>query len=262
MAESTLTLGWADLKKAVGEFLGMGLSGWSAGQTTTIEAIVQERYRRVLYPPAIPGISPKFQWSFLRPCTTIDISADDSDYDLPDNFGTLIGSFHYAADLHKVAIKVVSVEEILELRSASDYNSAPALAAIRWKSSDGSTGQRQEVLFYPEPDADYTLTYRYNAYSGRLSDSAPYPLGGMEMSELYRSSCLAAAERYQDQVGLHSEQYQQLLIAQVQRDAEKAPQYFGNMSGPSEIEDEWVPFRRGSGLYRGAYDITYKGAQI
>ena len=262
MAESTLTLAWIDFKKEVGFLLGYGSDPdeWGATRTATIEGIVQTGYRRVLYPQAVQG-TVGYEWSFLRPSTTLAIIADDGDYDLPDDFGRLVGDFHYASDKHQAHILRVPLATILEMRSASDQNAYPRYCAIRFKASTGASGQRQEVLFYPEPDTAYTLHYSYDAYQGAMSDTYPYPLGGMQMSELYKESCLAVAEsRNADEIGLHAQQYERLLIDAVARDRKRGAQNFGRMGQPSDGGRE--AFRRGSELYDGAYSITYKGAYL
>lgn len=264
MADSTLTLGWTELKQAVGHFIGYGsvVGSWSTVQEDEIELIVQTGYRRVLYPPAAGVIPAGFEWSFLRPSTTLPIVADDGDYDLPDDYGRVVGEFHYAADEHKASIRIISLAALLDMRSHSDQNSYPTFAATRFKSSDGTAGQLQEALFYPEPDDDYTLHYCYDAYTGQLSDTIAYPLGGMRMSELYKASCLAAAEiRNNEEAGLQNSLFQALLVTEVVHDTKRGTQHFGQMGQPGSVtqEEKW---RRGQQLYDGAYDITYKGNQI
>lgn len=262
MAEATSTLAWADFKKEVGFFLSFGttIANWSATQVVTIEGIVQTGLRRVLYPSAIQGVV-GYEWSFLRPTTTLAIEADDGDYDLPDDFGRMVGEFHYAPDEHQASIREVPLAMLLDMRSASDRNAYPNFFATRFKDTDGASGQRQEVLFYPEPDADYTLYYSYDSYQGELSDTYPYPPGGMQMSELYKESCLAAAElRNGDEIGLHTQTFERLLIDAVARDRKRGAQNFGRMGQPAGSGVEG--FRRGAALYDGAYSVTYKGAQI
>jgi len=262
MAESSLTLGWVDLKKEVGFLLGYGSdqTAWSTAQATEIEGIVQTGYRRVLYPPAVQGVV-GYEWSFLRPTTTLAISADDGDYDLPDDYGRIVGEFHYAPDKHQAAIREVPLAILLEMRSSSDRNAYPNFFATRFKDSDGSSGQRQEVLFYPEPDATYTLYYCYDSYQGELGDTYPYPLGGMQMSELYKESCLAVAEaRNDDEPGVHTQLFERLLIDAVARDQKRGARNFGRMGQPAATDSE--PWRRGSELYDGAYSVTYKGEYI
>jgi len=263
MAESTLSLTWDDMKQAVGFFLGYGstIANWTEAQEGEIEDIVQSGYRRVLYPPASQGIPAGYEWSFLQPTKSLDIVADDGDYDLPDDYGNIVGKFHYEADEHYPAIRIISVAQLLDMRSASDMNGHPACAAIRPKSSDGSDGQRWEVLFYPEPDADYSLHYTYDAYRDQLSDDYPYLIGGMKMSELYKESCLSVAEcRNTDVPGTHTALFERLLVDAVARDMKTGARNFGHMGQPREHGRE--RFQRGRSLHDGAYEITYHGERI
>jgi hypothetical protein len=265
MAESTLTLDFDDLKSEVGFFLNYtsDSTNWSTAQENEIEKIVQTGYRRVLFPPAMQGVPQAYEWSFLRPTTTLAISADDGDYDLPDDLGRVVGDFHYAADKHYAPVKRIPLSQLLDMRSTSDMNGWPNFFAVRWKDTDESSGQRQEALFYPEPDASYTLYYIYEVYTGQLSDTYKYPLGGMQMSELYKESCLAyAEERNEDQPGVHSAAFARLLADQVARDMKRGGGHnYGQMGQGGELEDI-VEWRRGNELHNGSYSITYSGNYI
>ncbi len=259
--ESGLSIGYPDLAGEVGFFLSYGRSsgGWSTDQLAEIDRIIQSGYRRVLYPPAVVKEAAGYEWSWLRPSTTVDIVDGIGDYDLPDDFGRLIGDFHYEANEHRSSVKRVSVGQLLELRSSSDQAGAPRYVAIRYKAGTGVTGQRQEALFYPTPDSDHTLAYCYDAYTGKLTNELPYPLGGMVMSELYIESCLAMAEGGPDDaLGNHFQQYTMLLVDRIARDRKQGPRFFGNM-GNREIYDI-APFRRG---HTGTtYSIIYHGGEI
>lgn len=264
MAESSLTLGYTELRQAIGHYLDFGsvVNDWTATQVTEIDVILQTGYRRVLYPPAVGDIPVGYEWSFLRPTTTLAIVTDDGDYDLPDDFGRLVGEFHYEADEHKASIRLISLAALLDMRSHEDLNSYPTFAAIRYKSSDGSAGQLQEVLFYPEPDDDYTLSYSYDAYTSALSAGVAYPLGGMQMSELYKESCLAVAEsRNGDEIGLHNSLFKALLVDAIARDKKRGTKNFGNMGQPRSVTED-SKWRRGKELYDSAYSVTYKGEQL
>lgn len=264
MAESSLTLGYPELRQAVGYFLRYGsvIDSWSATQITAIEAIVQTGYRRVLYPAAGPGHAGGYEWSFLRPTTTLAIVADDGDYDLPDDYGRIVGNFHYAPVEYLAAIIEVPLSNLLNMRTHSDRNGSPNFFATRFKSSDGTDGQRQEVLFYAEPDEDRTLYYSYDAFTGKLTNAAPYPLGGMSMSELYKESCLAVAEsRDMDEIGIHTALFQSLLVDAIARDQKKGSMNYGRIGNPYSSDGQ-EPWRRGSKLHDGAYEITYHGEYL
>lgn len=257
MAESSLSVGYADLCAEVGFFLGYGRTSanWSVAQSTLIDKLVQSGVRRVYYPPAIDGQLVAQDWSWLHPTSTLSLTADDGDYDLPDDFGRLIGNIHYEPDEQRASIAVVSVGDLLEMRAHSDKEGAPTYVAVRYKSSDRTTGQRQEALFWPEPDASYTVYYEYEAYSGALSDTYPYPLGGMQLAELYIESCLAVAEqRVNDAPGVHSAAFQSLLIDALLRDRKRGARNFGHMG---HCENYIERIRHGD--TGSSYPIVYKG---
>lgn len=264
MAESGLSIGYSDLMSAIGRYLryGSDSSNWSTAQENEIDEYVQSGVRQVYYPPAVQGMSPDmvgYEWKWLRPTTTLDIEADTGDYDLPDDLGRVVSAFYYPSDEFKQSIQQVSVGKILALRASADISGYPYCFATRFKAEDRTTGSRQEVLFYPEPDNDWTLSYEYEAYSGQLSDSYPYPLGGMKLSELYIESCLAIAEqRTLEEFGVHSQKFVMLLMDAIIRDRKNGAVYFGPIGdGCDEIQQE---FHRG---YTGTtYSIIYKGNEI
>jgi len=261
MAESSLSIGFPDLQSEVGRLLGYGsvVANFSAGQLVVVNKRVQSGVRRVYYPSALSVEMAGYEWSWLKPTTTIDIESEEADYDLPDDFGRLIGCLHYPSEEYRQSISIVSVGKILSLRANSSLTGAPVFAATRYKASTGANGQRQEILFFPEPDDDWTLSYEYEAYSGALSDTYPYPLGGMQLAELYIESCLAIVEeRDFDEVGVHTERYKALLVDAIARDRKRGTRNFGNMGNVER--DGGVPFRRGWGS--STYSITYNGEAI
>jgi len=262
--ESGLSIGYSDLTSEVGRFLGYGSTSgsWSASQLAEIDGYVQSGVRRVYYPPAIQGLPPDmlaYEWSFLRPTTTLAITSGTADYDLPDDLGRVVGAFYYPTDENRESIQQVSIGKILALRASSDTTGYPDCFAVRFKTEDRTTGSRQEVLFYPEPDDDWTLNYEYEAYSGTLSDTYPYPLGGMKMSELYIESCLSVAEsRVNEEPGIHTANFQALLVDAIQRDRKRGAVHYGQMGDSSSGGSE--EFRRGN--TGSVYSMLYKGVEI
>ena len=261
MSESGLSVGYPELIGETGKFLGYGYKAYAdyeAGRKAELNRFVQSGVRRVYYPPAVDPSVTGYEWSWLRPTTTIDIESGTSDYDLPDDFGRLIGALYYAAEEYKGPISIVSVGRILSSRSYVSLTGIPHSAAIRFKSSDGASGQRQEILFFPEPDDDWTLSYEYEAFSGALSTDYPYPLGGMKLAELYIESCLAVAEsRVKDEIGIHTQTYQALLVDAVARDRKQGAVHYGQMG---HRDSEMQEFKRG--ITGGVYPITYHGVDL
>lgn len=261
MAESGLSVGWTELKQRTGFFLGYGrtIGDWTSDQATEVEDIVQSGVRRVYFPvssdPRILG----YEWSWVRPSTTLTLADDDYDYDLPDDFHRLVGQMNFAADTHYAPVKSVSLDDLLEMRSIHDRTGPPQYVAIRRKAEDRTAGQRWEALFWPEPDGDYTLSYKYEAYSGALSDSYPYALGGMAISELLIESCLAVAEQQMnDEASIHTAMYERMLLGAIMDDRKRGAASFGHM-GHREFDGDG---RVRHGDTGGTYPITYKEETI
>lgn len=184
-----------------------------------------------------------------------------STYDLPDDYGRISGDFSYAPQEYLSGVRQVAVSEILAMRSASAQVGDPQFFATRFKSATpAAVGSRQEVLFFPEPDVAQTLYYEYEAYSGKLTDALPYPLGGMQMAEVYVESCLALAEsRIEDAHGVHVAEFSALMLDAIARDKKKGAKIFGQMGHKSD-NGETPEFRRG--MVGGTYPITYGGEYI
>jgi len=257
MAESTLSIGYDELLVIVGGFLGYSTDSddWTESQLAEVDGHIQSGIRRYYYPPAIQGLEPDFEWSFLNPTTTLATTADDGAQDLPDEFGRLISRFSFDPDDYYPDVIIVSEADMQTLLARSDDTGRPQYAAIRYKAGTTETeGQRLEVVWYPIPDDEYTLTYRYEAYSGKLTESLPYPLGGMKHSELIIESCLAVAEeRSNDESGLHNQRFREMLVSSAKRDGMTGAKSYGNMGGCISSSEA---------LYTQTFDISYNGDVI
>jgi len=260
MSESGLSVKYADLLKSVSMFVGYGsdVSKLANAKVDEIDSYIQAGLRQFYYPPGVKGIEAGYEWSFLQPTTTIDTVADDADQDLPDGLSRVHGGFYFEPQESVASIVVVSQGRILQLRQHDTDSSVPRYAAIRPKEQTAGAGQGMEVQWWPTPNDAYTLTYRYEAYQGKLTDDNIYPLGGMKYSELLTESCIAIAEqRANDEAGLHTETFYRLLAAGIELDRKTGAQSFGPMGMSSEIP-ETLP-RRNIGT---SYDITYDGSTL
>lgn len=188
-------------------------------------------------------------------------AAEDSWYlshsgvqDLPDDLGRVIGDFYYVDTENKRSIVQVSEPHILASLARTSDVAPPTVCHVRHKAQVAGAGQRLEVVWFPIPDAIYTLTYVYEAYSGKITTTAnPYPLGGMKYAELITESCLAIAEqRADDEQGLHTAAFFRLLKSGIESDRKQGATYYGSMS-----PRPGVPAPR---HLRGVtnYPITYK----
>jgi hypothetical protein len=192
-----------------------------------------------------------------------DVAAGESDWslkhsgiqDLPDDVGRVMGDFFYEPDVYNRSIVLVSEARLQSYLQQSADTDKPQYAAVRYKSDSptATVGQRMEVLWWPIPSSAYTLTYRYEAYTGELSNDVKYPLGGMRYSELVLESCLAIAEqRENDERGIHWDSFLRLLRAGIEYDRKQGARYFGHMG--SEYDSTLTREQ-----CQSSYDITYKG---
>lgn len=226
MAEPGLALDFEDLQNAVGRMLGLPTSttDWHGDEISDVNAVVQEGYRRFLA---------AHNWSFLRPWTTLSLVDDEWEYDLPDDFGSLVGAFHYDENVRRGAIIHTSVARIMELRSCRDRSLDPTHAAIRAKAGTpgAGEGQRFEAVFYPTPNAARTLHYQYNLVPDALA-SGEYPLGGAQHAQTIRAGCLAVAEEFFEDspLGPRAERYRVELEKSVAIDRRNQPRFLGQMT--------------------------------
>lgn len=251
----SLATTYSDLTDAVRLFLGYP-STMAVAQAAEVDRHVQSGVRQFYYPPTAQGIEAGYEWSFLRPSTTITTADGDGAMDMPVDFGRLVGDMNFAPDLFLNPVAIVSEAKIQALLQESTDESAPKYAAIRFKTNEfGAHGQRQEIVFWPIPDTAYVLTYRYEAFAGKLSALNPYPLGGMKHSELVTESCLAVAEqRSNDENGLHTERFYSLLATAIAQDRRNGAKNFGPMGGTFTVTGGMDSCRTRNG------DVTYKGS--
>lgn len=203
MAEPTITLAYTDLAQEVGRFLGYGRdsANWSSDQAADVDVCVQGGYRMFLFPPPIPPEREPHRWTFMTPVATLSTVSGDSDYNMPDDFAGLDGSVGtYSAEAGYSPINIISEAGIRDLLASADTSGRPIYCATRPKTFDAATGQRWELLLYPEPDAAYSITYRYTVMPNKLSAGNPYPLGGPMHGDTIMAAVLAfAAKRFNDE---------------------------------------------------------------
>jgi hypothetical protein len=120
---------------------------------------------------------------------------------------------------HRIAI--APEVQLRQLHATTPVGGTPRYVAVRPKASEGSGVQRWEALFYPTPDEDLTLEYRYSVIPAPLSESHPYPLGGRQYAELLLQSCLAVAEERSGKTeGVAAARFLGRLAAAIQQDVQ------------------------------------------
>jgi len=253
-------LTYALLLADVGRYLGYGptSSAWSAIELTEVDLYVQAGVRQFYYPPAMEGIEAGWDWSFLRPTTTIATVAADAAQDLPATLGRVMGDFYYDESAYRQSVVQVGEARLLAALSRSEDNGPPRQCAIRAKDQVTGAQQVMEVAWWPIPDAAYTMTYRYEAMAGKISASNPYPLGAKRYAQVITESCMAIAEQRANDGGdgLHTALFRSALQSAIEMDRKAGARYYGPMSARPPAE---VPRHGDTG---GTYPITYKAASI
>jgi hypothetical protein len=227
MAESTLSITYAQIARAVAVFAGWDRDStqWTADQTEDFGDILLSGLRNFYFPPTPESGEPRYEWSFLRKSATITVVASDGDYDLPDDFSGVIldDSVTFGAGAAQRRLVKVPEWHLRALRSNGETaTGTPRYFAVRPKSHTDTVGLRYEILFYPIPSASATIYYRYVLAPDTISAAHPYFYGGAMHSETLLESVLAAAEYKldDDPQGVHQQRFLQLLGASIRADRE------------------------------------------
>ena len=158
-------------------------------------------------------------WSFLYKTATLAVTADEADTDLPSDFSQLTDAFSYEPDEYRSSPVQVESHTIREYRAAHDYTNAPCYFAITTDPFDDEVGERWKVMWYPRPEEDYTLYYRYRAVptipgTGEVMRGDPR----FSLAQLY---CVYAAA--ESNLDIHDGQYaamrDQALATAIEQDS-------------------------------------------
>jgi len=169
----------------------------------------------------------------------------NGNYDLPDDYGGIEGNMTFEPSEFKPGIRIVGEGRIRSLRSGQTTRQYPRYAAIRPKTTDGTGGQRFEVLFFPIPNDAYALSYKKLILASALTAVTKYPYGGAMHAETIEASCLAALELQEDeQRGPKYQHFMERLAASIQIDKKSnSADYFGYIGDNSDAVHRDSPSR-------------------
>lgn len=241
---------YGELVKSVAVFLGYDPDNLTDVQKSQIDGYVQSGVRNFYYPPkTAEGVDEHFEWSFLRRPTWLPVSAGADTYPLGYGFGRIAGQIEVIDDPGPT-IPIIPYADIVRFRARGDKG-RPRFATVIACRTDGSRRQTKAILLYPTPDRDYTLHFTCDADTGKLdAEDRPYPLGGAMFAELITESCLAVAEqRANDEEGLHSKKFAELLVSMIARDRKSSAQTFGDIGDPEGRGFDFTPIRTRGFLY-------------
>lgn len=229
-----------ELKVAIADYLGWGRNSegtgtdWSDDEKARLDDILDSGHKQFLYPAVAPGETVAHRWSFLRPKYEFDTVASTYTYDLPDDFGAMVGDLTYAEDEDVHRIIEQTTPGILDRNravqdGANDYSGWPYMYALRPKSASQTSQQLTELMLFPTPDAAYTIVCYYDVKVDRLSSARPFLLGGQAHSETILQSCRdIAASRYKDDTnGREHAMFLERLKASIEYDKRHSPKTLG-----------------------------------
>lgn len=224
-AESTLSIMRSRLFREAGRVFDYGRSyvNWTTDQQADINEAVESAVRMVLFPDG------GHAWSWLRPTTTLVLTAGTDTYTLPGNFGGFVGDT-FAHEAYPPFLVSVVPEARVRRMQPLGLTGYPEYAGIRPLAGTGSASvQRWEVVFYPAPDAAYTLSYSYRILASAVTGVLDELPGGVALAELYLQAVRAACETIRlDQAGPETAKFLVMLALAIQAD-QKAhdPEFYG-----------------------------------
>lgn len=267
MAESSLNSAYYELQADIGFYLGFGRgeryseTTWSDDQLGRIDSCLKSGLRQFYWPAPIEGHPGSWDWSFLRPLATLNLTSGEQGLNLPDDFGGLEGRITYAATAtgQTWPIDVVNPGTIRQLYAGTpSMTGRPLSAAIEAKKGTTNIGSsRHTLLIFPQADAAYTLKLTYYVNPEFLSGTFPYAYGGAQHAETLKASCLAAAELYQDDSqGPQWSRFQERMAASMAMDRRLKPQLVGYNGDRSD----WVGNQERPNQH-GYAPVTVNGVQ-
>lgn len=236
--ESTLSLKKEELTSQVGFHLGFGRGAvhgdpaYTDQQDADITAVINSGVRQFLFPPPIEGEEGAYDWSFLKPITTLVFPQGESVVPLPDDFGGPEGEITVLSTNSSVTWPIAFTSEgQIRLRYSQVPNSSgrPIMAALQpIKGTSALAGQRFQLYLFPLADQDYNLQFQYYVLPDALTNAFPYTYGGAAHAETILESCLSIAEqRLDDGMTVHTQKFKERLMASISLDRRNKPQNLG-----------------------------------
>lgn len=237
MSGPSLAVTQAELFRHIGRHLGLARTygDWSPREQSDCKDILNRGLRQFYQPEILPNESVSHRWSFLRPAGTVATVSGQGDFDLPDDFGGLLGTITYSdTSLGTLPLTRVPEPKIRELRQANNNSSGYPQSFCIVPRSSGETGQGWTMRVWPNASGVYYLEFRYQSNPFQLSEDAPYPLGGQPHAETLVASCIAAADAvlHDDPNGINYQNFITKLRASVSHDRQETESrnlgYFGD----------------------------------
>lgn len=163
--------------------------------------------------------------------------AADGIYTLDADWAELEGKITFDTEQLQHEIIQTSESKIREMKQSRVSTGIPQLAAVRIRETDGTLEHRIEVMVWPVPNKDYTVSSRLSLHPTLLSSAEPSPLGGPKHARTVLEACLAGSEVSHDDKsdGPHEHSYQRFLLESIKTDRrQNGPEFLGKNSDRSD----------------------------
>lgn len=244
----TLTLTNEDLKEHVARFLGYGDSeaSWDVQQARDLTRIVAEAKRKFYNPDVLPGEDVKHTWSFLSPVLPFMFTSNIYEYDLPAGFAMLNGPIQYApgADSLYPSLSNVGWEKVLWNLQQNESSGRPLICGLKVMGVDTNMPTLWKLIVHPVPDADYQVMLPCKLDPLEMGGDDNLPIGDHSHVDTLLEGCLAAAERFNLEPGVHTDEYYRRLQSSIYHDRQLiAPETLGacldRSDNPEVYSDHW-----------------------
>ncbi len=263
---SSLGLTYRDLLREAGMAMGFGWDPFTFthAQKQACDVMVDQAYRKVLFPHAMQGQPIAYEWSFMKTEGGLTTAPNQDTYPLPADYASVDGDLYWNSN--QTGWNRIPIRGIQELRNLQQtlqpQVGQPQYAAITQQPNKGKHEQAWEIVLFPMPDAVYSFNFKYKLNPARLSDANPFPLGGMQHAETYLQSVLSVCElRTFELKGVpvmgrarrpyipkpQSDEFEQRLSASIALDSRNRPRSLG-YNRDSADQDTLVPLVRGSSI--------------
>lgn len=238
--ESTLATTYDEIRERIGFLRGFGTDKdeWTDAQKERINFSMRDGLRMAYS---------AFDWSFLKPTIEFTIPSASSSVQLPDDFHYLCGDIYFVSDT-LAYLRPLTVENdgkvMLAQQKTPNYTGPPTIAAVRSATNPtGMEGQRQELIYWPTADQDYTVRFKYSVLPGALSATRQYPYGGASFSQVLLAACQAASESSVDgQPGAFMQLYQLELQKAIAQDRRRGAEVISHRNRDVRLDTQNVTY--------------------
>ena len=215
-SSATLALTEAQLQREVSRYLGFGndLASLDDDALAAIEDSIINGRREVYFP-----FPRTHSWSFLQRVAAISVAADDSEYDLPEDFVSLSGAVTIDDTLSVLRQISPSAMQALVATSSTDNNVVPQYFSIDVKPATIDSGSIQYfVTLYPTPAASRTVRVRYTCNPPVSIAASPIHARLLIESCLAQAELMMNSEAIEGGSGVHMARFTVLLEASITAD--------------------------------------------